>query len=212
MSVGNTDVIESTTADSITWGISAGMKYSYKWGDVKTVGEEGFEGSFGVSFGGTTQKTIRTSYTTNTNAQFTLPPNRVNCIHQMIFDQRTTLPYTAVCKIVPRLRFQNGFTAWGGGGSYRDNPKAGAIKDQFKGGEGSGPGGRQFRDFEFRRCDEIYEDARNDADPWFVSPPIPNFLNYSFLPLAALIQWLTAVPNPVVEACPGERQPAQLPA
>jgi hypothetical protein len=91
----------------------------------------------------------------------------------MVFDQRTTLPYTAKVRVVPRLRFQNGYTIWGGGGSYKDNPKTGAIKDQFKDGD------RTFRDFDFRRVDELLEDAREDADPWFVSCPLSSFLLHS---------------------------------
>ncbi len=51
-----------------------------------------------------------------------LPANRSSVIHQVVFDQRATLPYTAEVHVIPRLRFQNGFTNWGGSGSYKTNP------------------------------------------------------------------------------------------
>ncbi|KAK4200817.1 hypothetical protein QBC40DRAFT_325923 [Triangularia verruculosa] len=159
--VGTIDTITTTTTDSFTWGVTAGGEYSYSWGNKATVGEETFKASFGVKFDTTHMNSVATTYTMSTLAHMTLPAGRANVIHQMVFDQRTTLPYTAKVRVIPRLRLQNGYTTWGGGGSYRNNPKTGAIKDSFKDGD------RTYRDFDFKRVDEIREDARNNSDPWY---------------------------------------------
>ena len=169
--VGNVDTFTTTTTDTTSWGVSLGGKYSYSWGNKKTVGEKTFEASFGFKYDTSKTEARQSTYTTDTRATLILPANRSNVIHQMVFDQRTTLPYTAKVRVIPRLRFQNGFTNWGGGGSYKTNPNTGAIKDAFKDGQS-----RVFKDFDFRRVDEILEDAREDADPWFVSCPLPSFL------------------------------------
>lgn len=173
MTVGNISTESSTVTDSKTWGISGGIEASYKWGGkasapgLETTWETLLKATFNGKFDSTHTDQLMTTYTTSTSAQIILPPNRINCINQMVFNQRTSLPYTAKVRVVPKLRFQNGFTAWGGGGSYRDNPNTGALKDNFKDGD------RTFRDFEFSRCDEIRDDARGDSDPWMVSPLLP---------------------------------------
>ncbi len=164
------DTFTTTTTDTTSWGVSLGGKYSYSWGNKKTVGEKTFEASFGFKYDTSKTEARQSTYTTDTRATLILPANRSNVIHQMVFDQRTTLPYTAKVRVIPRLRFQNGFTNWGGGGSYKTNPNTGAIKDGFKDGQS-----RVFKDFDFRRVDEILEDAREDADPWFVSCPLSSF-------------------------------------
>ncbi|KAK1759803.1 hypothetical protein QBC47DRAFT_116420 [Echria macrotheca] len=161
--VGNVDTVATTLTDSTTWGVNAGFKYTYKVGDSKLGGEDSFEFSGGFKVDWAHTSTTQSTYTTDTRATFTLPANRSTVIHQMVFDQKTSLPYTAQVKIVPRLRFQNGFTVWGGGGSYKDNPNTAAIKDKEKGGKS-----RVYKDFDFRRVDKILEeDAAEDADPWF---------------------------------------------
>ncbi|THV44702.1 hypothetical protein BGAL_0592g00040 [Botrytis galanthina] len=106
-----------------------------------------------------------TTYTSTTSAQLTLPANRINCVNQMVFDQRTSLPYTAKVKVVPRLRFQNGYTIWGGGGSYASNPNTAARKPAFKQSDRVYCSSHQST-FEFRRTDEIRDDAVANADPW----------------------------------------------
>ncbi len=82
-------------------------------------------------------------------------------VNQLVFAQRTSLPYTARVKVIPRLRFVNGYTAWGGGGWYDTNPKTGALKRAFK-----GDGERKYDVQNFKRVDEIRDDARANADPW----------------------------------------------
>ena len=79
----------------------------------------------------------------------------------MIFDQRTSLPYTAKVHVVPKLRFENGFTKWGGGGDYQSNPNTAALKPAFKHGD------RTYDQQTFTRCDEIRADARADRNPWY---------------------------------------------
>jgi len=171
VTVGSVDTQLETITDTVLWGISGGVEASLKYGGekaglVKTTWETSISTIFNAKLEKTHSTTATSTCTTNTAVKLLLPANRINLVHQMVFKQRTTLPYTARVRVVPRLRFQNGFTKWGGGGSYRENPETSAIKEKCK--VPSGPGGRQFRDFEFNRCDEIRDDARSNADPWEV--------------------------------------------
>ncbi|KAL8289404.1 hypothetical protein RB597_001151 [Gaeumannomyces tritici] len=159
VTVGTVSTETSTITDSQTWGISAGVEVGYKSG-VKDVWEANVKGTFNAKFDSTHSSQVATTFTTSTSAKLVLPPNRISCINQLIFNQRTSLSYTAKVRVVPRLRFQNGFTAWGGGGNYRDNPNTNARKS------GMGAGERRTDRLDFRRCDEIREDARANADPW----------------------------------------------
>lgn len=165
--VGNVDATASTITDSINWGLNSSGKVSYKWGETKTVGEHAFEASFGLSFNMAKTTSQQKTYTTDTRATLVLPANRTNVIYQMVFDQRTTLPYTARVRVIPRLRFQNGYTAWGSDPpSFRVNPRTGALKDNIMNGRD-----RVYEDFDFKRVNGILEGAREDADPWMVSLP-----------------------------------------
>ncbi|GAB7354939.1 hypothetical protein MBLNU459_g5559t2 [Dothideomycetes sp. NU459] len=160
VTIGTSAAETTTITDSFSWGIGGGLEAGYKWG-VKDMWEANVKATFNAKMDTTNSKTATSTFTTTTSAKILLPPNRSNVISQMIFDQRTSLPYTAKVRVIPRLRFQGGFTIWGGGGSYRDNGDTAAIKDNYK------DGGRTYKDFDFKRCDEIRDDARADADPWY---------------------------------------------
>jgi hypothetical protein len=123
-----------------------------------------FKAAFKAEYQVASEKAIESSYTVSTKSFVEIPPNRTSVIHQMVFEQRTTLPYTAKIRVVPRLRFHNGFTKWGGGKSYTVNPNTSAVKDEYKGKKS-----RLHWNFEFRRIDEIREEARENGSHWFVS-------------------------------------------
>ncbi|TGO42495.1 hypothetical protein BHYA_0008g00860 [Botrytis hyacinthi] len=164
VTVGASSSVASTITDSQSWGVNAGVEVGYKYG-VKDSWEANLKATFNGNFSTIKSRSEATTYTSTTSAQLTLPANRVNCVNQMVFDQRTSFPYTAKVKVVPRLRFQNGFTSWGGGGSYASNPYTAARKPAFKQSDrvycSSYPS-----TFEFRRTDEIRDDALANADPW----------------------------------------------
>jgi hypothetical protein len=134
VSIGNRSTETTTITDSLTWGVSGGIEEGFKVMQ-KDVWEANVKATFNAKIDSTNTNTATSTYETNTTATLILPANRTNVSNQMVFNQRTSLPYTAKVRVVPRLRFQNGFTAWGGGGSYVDNPRTGAIKDQFKDGD-----------------------------------------------------------------------------
>jgi len=159
VTIGTTSTETTTITDSQTWGVGAGVEVGFKWGQ-KDSWEANVKGTFNGKFDSTHSNQVTSTFTTSTTAQIVLPPNRINCINQMVFNQRTSLPYTARVRVVPKLRFQNGFTKWGGGGNYRNNPSTNARKVGFGNGE------RNYGDMNFSRCDEIREDARANADPW----------------------------------------------
>jgi hypothetical protein len=160
VTVGTISTETSTITNSKTWGVGAGIEGGIKWG-VKDTWEANLKTTFNGKFDNTDSNQMTSTYTTSTSAQIVLPPNRINCINQMVFNQRTSLPYTARVRVVPRLRFQNGFTIWGGGGNYISNAGTNARKVGFGAGERNYSG-----NMDFRRCDEIRDDARSNADPW----------------------------------------------
>ncbi|TGO11294.1 hypothetical protein BTUL_0113g00240 [Botrytis tulipae] len=164
VTVGASSAVTSTITDSQSWGVNAGVEVGYKWG-VKDSWEANLKATFNGNFSSMKSRSESTTYTSTTSAQLTLPANRVNCVNQMVFDQRTSLPYTAKVKVVPRLRFQNGYTKWGGGGSYASNPNTAARKPAFKQSDRVYCSDHQST-FEFRRTDEIRDDALANADPW----------------------------------------------
>ncbi|KAF7901924.1 uncharacterized protein EAF01_007222 [Botrytis porri] len=164
VTVGTSSTVTSTVTDSQSWGVNAGVEVGYKWG-VKDSWEANLKATFNGNFSTIKSRSESTTYTSTTSAQLTLPANRVNCVNQMVFDQRTSLPYTAKVKVVPRLRFQNGFAIWGGGGSYASNPNTAARKPAFKQSDRVYCSDYQST-FEFRRTDEIRDDALANADPW----------------------------------------------
>jgi len=160
------NIVTTGLSDGFEIGFSYGNKIGYAK-DVLTGGENlwqiNVKATFNAKVDTTNSNQSTTTYTTSTSAAIVLPPKRINVVDQMIFNQRTTLPYTAKVHVVPQLKFQNGFTAWGGGGSYQTNPSSGVLKDKLKTGD------RNFQDFDFSRCDKILEDAKGNADPWMVS-------------------------------------------
>lgn len=135
------------------------MEASYKWG-VKDTWEASVKATFNANMSTTSTKTATTQFSSSISTQLALPANRTNVVNQMVFNQRTSLPYTAKVRVVPKLRFENGFTKWGGGGSYVNNDNTSALKSKFKSGD------RNYGNQTFARCDEIRADARADADPW----------------------------------------------
>lgn len=160
VTVGTNSTEISTITDSFTWGLNAGLEASYKWG-VKDTWEASVKATFNASMSSTSAKTATAQYSTSISTSLTLPANRTNVVNQMVFNQRTSLPYTAKVRVVPKLRFENGFTKWGGGGTYQTNPNASALKSSFRNGD------RNYGPQTFTRCDEIRSDARADADPWY---------------------------------------------
>ncbi|KAI4090212.1 MAG: hypothetical protein LQ344_004904 [Seirophora lacunosa] len=157
--VGTNNTEISTISDSFTWGLSGGLEASFKWG-VKDIWEASVKATFNANLSTTSTKTATTQFSSSISTQLVLPANRTNVVNQMVFNQRTSLPYTAKVRVVPKLRFENGFTKWGGGGSYVNNPNTSALKDSCKSGD------RNYGDQVFSRCDEIRADARADKDPW----------------------------------------------
>ncbi|KAF5873720.1 uncharacterized protein Bfra_005184 [Botrytis fragariae] len=178
--------MSSTATDSQSWGVNAGVEVGDKYG-VKGTWEANLKANFNGKFSSTSTHLAFTTYTSITFAQLTLPANRVNCVHQMVFDQRTSLPYTAKVKVVPRLRFQNEYTIYGDGGSYDSSPYTAARKPAFKRSDRVCEyieficcmlsnfdvqclplclSKDQQSTFEFRRTDETRDDARANADPW----------------------------------------------
>jgi hypothetical protein len=92
-----------------------------------------------------------------------------NTINQIVFDKKTTLPYTAVLKCVPTLRFTDGYTSYGqGGGDYVNNPNTNAMKQRCKQDDHDRTFCGDHPDlFELTRCDELRNDAAKDVDPWY---------------------------------------------
>ncbi|KAL9578947.1 MAG: hypothetical protein Q9212_005394 [Teloschistes hypoglaucus] len=159
VTVGVNSTETSTITDSFTWGASGTIEASYAVG-VKDVWQKGIKATFNANISSNNTQTATTTYSTSISTQLALPANRTNVVSQMVFDQRTSLPYTAKVRVVPKLQLQNGFTKWGGGGTYVENPKTSALKSAFRiGGRNYGPQG-------FTRCDQIQADARAGADPW----------------------------------------------
>ncbi|KAL9582380.1 MAG: hypothetical protein Q9203_005518 [Teloschistes exilis] len=159
VTVGVNSTETSTITDSFTWGASGTIEASYAVG-VKDVWQKGIKATFNANISSNNTQTATTTYSTSIGTSLALPANRTNVVSQMVFDQRTSLPYTAKVRVVPKLRLDNGFTKWGGGGSYLNNPKTSALKNAFR------KGGRNYGPENFSRCDEIQADARADADPW----------------------------------------------
>lgn len=159
MTVGINSTEVSTITDSFTWGQSAGLEASYKWG-VKDTWEASVKGVFNANMSATNTKTATTQFSTSISTSLVLPANRTNVVNQMVFNQRTSLPYTAKVHVIPKLRFDNGFTKWGGGGDYVTNPNTSALKASARKGD------RNYGDQDFTRSDEIRADAKADADPW----------------------------------------------
>ena len=162
MTVGTNNTEISTITDSFTWGLKSGLEAGYKWG-VKDTWEANIKATFNAEMSTTNTKTATTQFSTSISTSLALPANRVNVVSQMIFNQRTSLPYTAKVRVVPKLRFENGFTRWGGGGDYLTNPNTAAIKAAFR------TGSRTYGPQNFTRCDEIRADARANKDPWYWS-------------------------------------------
>ena len=160
MTVGTNSSEISTITDSYNWGVGVALEAGYKQG-VKDVWEANVKTTFNAQFNATNTKSATTQYSTSISTSLALPANRVNVVSQMIFNQRTSLPYTAKVRVVPRLRFENGFTRWGGDGNYQSNPKTSALKPAYRKGD------RTYDRQEFTRCDEIRADARADRDPWY---------------------------------------------
>lgn len=70
----------------------------------------------------------------------------------------------------------------GRGGSYKDNPNAGAVKDKFKeNGET-----RVYGPFDLARCNELLDEANEDADPFHVSHHLSILETLLLMP-----RWLT---------------------
>lgn len=159
VTVGTNSTEVSTISDSFTWGLSGGLEASYKWG-LKDQWEASVKATFNANMSTTSTKTATTQFSTSISTNLFLPANRTNVVNQMVFNQRTSLPYTAKVRVVPKLRLENGFTKWGGGGNYVTNPGASALKAAFRRGD------RNYGWQTFTRCDEIRADARADADPW----------------------------------------------
>ncbi|ESZ95384.1 hypothetical protein SBOR_4240 [Sclerotinia borealis F-4128] len=162
--IGSISAVTTTVTDSQSWGVNAGVEVGYKFG-VKDEWETNMKATFNGNFSNISTHSESSTYTTSTSAQITLPANRVNCVNQMVFDQRTSLPYTARVRVVPKLRFQNGYTIYGGGGSYASNPGTAARKPAFKRSDRVYCSNAKST-FEFRRTDEIRDDALSNADPW----------------------------------------------
>lgn len=127
---------------------------------VKDVWEASVKATFNANMSSTSTRTATTQFSTSISTSLTLPANRTNVVNQMVFNQRTSLPYTAKVRVVPKLPLENGFTKWGGGGTYLTNPNTSALKSTFRKGD------RNYGWQTFSRCDEIRADARADADPW----------------------------------------------
>lgn len=159
VTVGTNSTEVSTITDSFTWGLGGGLEASYKWG-VKDLWEASVKATFNANMSSTSTKTATIQYSTSISTSLILPANRTNVVNQMVFNQRTSLPYTAKVRVVPKLRLENGFTKWGGGGNYVTNTNASALKASFRKGD------RNYGPQLFTRCDEIRADARADADPW----------------------------------------------
>ena len=147
ITVGTTSSDATTITDSYTWGV--GAKLGLKTGDPKLGVEVAAE--FSGTYSGTKTNSVTTTATTSTTATLVMPAHRANMVNQMIFTQRTSLPYTARVRLVPRLRFTNGFTRWKT--YYIKNPQ----------------GDRTYGDQTMGRLDELKQNARDDADPWKVS-------------------------------------------
>ncbi|KAI4204161.1 MAG: hypothetical protein LQ350_001352 [Teloschistes chrysophthalmus] len=159
VTVGANGTETSTITDSFTWGVSGGLEATMVEG-VKDVWQNSIKTTFNANMSTTNTKTATTTYSTSISTQLALPANRTNVVSQMVFDQRTSLPYTAKVRVVPKLRLENGFTKWGGGGTYQTNPNTSALKAKCR------QGGRNYGEQSFGRCDQIQADARADADPW----------------------------------------------
>ncbi|KAF7948284.1 uncharacterized protein EAE97_003695 [Botrytis byssoidea] len=139
VTVGASSAVTSTITDSQSWGVNAGVEVGYKLG-VNDSWQANLKATFNGNFSSMKSRSESTTYTSTTSAQLTLSANCVNCVNQKVFVQKTSLPYTAKVKVVPRLRFQNGYTIW----DCSDHQST----------------------FEFRRTDEIRDDALANADPW----------------------------------------------
>ncbi|KAL9118633.1 MAG: hypothetical protein Q9187_004820 [Circinaria calcarea] len=159
VTVGTNSTEISTISDSFTWGLGAGLEAGFKWG-VKDQWEANVKATFNANMSTTNTKTATSQFSTSISTSLALPANRTNVVHQMIFNQRTSLPYTARVRVVPRLLFDHGFTKWGGGGDYLTNPSTSSLKRSFKNGD------RNYETQRFSRCDELRADALADRDPW----------------------------------------------
>lgn len=159
VTVGTSKTEESTITNSYQWNLGANLGYTYGeaalWGEVKT--------EFNASLGGGESNSAKTSFSTNTSVNLVLPANRVNLVHHMIFNQRTSLPYTARVRLVPKLKLNNGFVVWGTNW-YRH---AGA--DSRFGDQPNWHTDRVYGDRDFGKVDEIPIQARNDSGEWRVS-------------------------------------------
>lgn len=160
MTVGTNNTEISTITDSFSWALKSSVEVGNVQG-VKDVMATSVKATFNAEISGTNITTATTQFSTTISTSLALPANRVNVVSQMIFNQRTSLPYTAKVRVVPKLRFENGFTRWGGGGDYLTNPNTAAIKPSFK------QGSRTYGPQTFSRCDEIRADARANKDPWY---------------------------------------------
>ena len=159
VTVGTNSTEVSTITDSFTWGLGLGLEASFKYG-VKDTWEASVKATFNANMSSTSTRTATTQFSTSISTSLILPANRTNVVNQIVFNQRTSLPYTAKVRVVPKLQFDGGFTKWGGGGTYPNNPGTSALKASFKNGD------RNYGPQDFSRCDEIRADARADADPW----------------------------------------------
>ena len=77
-----------------------------------------------------------------------------NTVTQVGFDQKTTIPYTARMKFVPKLRYQGGFVRAGGVFLKRDYYNGHKSSDRVR------------EDLDLGRTDQIRDSANRNAGAW----------------------------------------------
>ena len=149
LNYGSSHSISATLTDSYTWNV--GAKLTLKKGNPNIV-EVAAE--FSGSFSGTNSNAITTAGTSSTSATVVIPAHREASVNQLSFSQRTSLPYTARVKLIPRVRFTGGFVR--AGNKYLKHP---------------GDDDRTYGNQVMGRMDGLKDDAKADSDPWKVRPP-----------------------------------------
>ncbi|KAG8630136.1 hypothetical protein KVT40_001755 [Elsinoe batatas] len=151
--------ITNSRADQVTFGAKITIGTDVKTPGVSPAPEVTVKKALELSLGGSVTMTNQTAFTTTFTVQGTstvpLPAGRINTVSQVGFDQKTTIPYTAKFKFIPRVKFTGGFVRHNGVYLKRE------VFNQME-----KDSNRVFADFSLPRLDRIKETAERNQGDW----------------------------------------------
>ncbi|KAF4548172.1 Hypothetical protein D9617_31g064080 [Elsinoe fawcettii] len=149
-------MVQNSRALQNTWGAKLTIGTDVKTtAPVETTVKKALELSYGGSVTTTRTDSFQNTFTIQGTSTVPLPAGRINTVSQVGFDQKTTIPYTAKFRFIPRVKFTGGFVRHNG--VYLKKEVFNKMDKDYN---------RVHADFALPRLDRIRETAERNAGDW----------------------------------------------